>query len=64
MAKQEVQPSLDSRSQNTQAMDALEEARAMPPGLRRSEALKKAGLLRRATDSQGLIFARRGRPRK
>jgi len=54
----------DSRGQNARAMDALEEAREMPPGARRTEALKKAGLLRRTADSQGLISAKRGRPRK
>ena len=31
---------------------------------RRSEALKKAGLLRRTADNQGVNFAKRGRPRK
>jgi len=44
--------------------DALEEAREMPPGAQRTEALKKAGQLRRTADDQGLIFAKRGRPRK
>jgi hypothetical protein len=56
--------SADSRRQNARAMDALEEAREMPPGAPRTEALKKAGLLRRTADSHGLIFAKRGRPRK
>ena len=56
--------SADNRRQNARAMDALEEAREMPPGAPRTEALKKAGLLRRTADSHGLIFAKRGRPRK
>jgi hypothetical protein len=45
------------------ATDALEEARGMPPGSQRIQALKQAGLLRHAADSQGLDFAKRGKPR-
>jgi hypothetical protein len=45
------------------AMEALEEARDMPPGSQRAQALKQAGLLRHAADNQGLIFVERGRPR-
>jgi hypothetical protein len=60
--KQET--SADVRSQNANAVDALQEAREMPPGARRTSALKKAGLLQRAADSQGLMFAKKGRPRK
>jgi len=59
--KQEATP--DSRSQNANAVDALEAARALPPSAQRTDALKKAGLLRRAADNQGLIFAKRGRPK-
>ena len=62
--KQESMISADNRRQNARAMDALEEAREMPPGAQRTEALKKAGLLRRTADSQELISAKRGRPRK
>ena len=62
--KQESMISADNRRQNARAMDALEEAREMPPGAPRTEALKKAGLLRRTADSQGLILTKRGRPRK
>jgi hypothetical protein len=46
------------------AADALERARLLPPGAARNEALKLAGLLRSTADSQGLVFAKRGRPRK
>jgi len=56
--------SADHRSQNARAADALEEAREMPPGAQRAEALKKAGRLRRTADHQGLIIAKRGKPRK
>jgi hypothetical protein len=38
--------------------------RGMPPSAQRTNELKKAGLLRRVADSQGLIFAKKGRPRK
>lgn len=57
----------ESRSQRElqmEAMAALEEARAMPRGPARSEALKRAGLLQKAADMQGVMFAKRGRPRK
>ena len=62
--KQESGISADHRSQNARAADALEEAREMPPGAQPAEALKKAGLLRRTADQQGLILAKRGKPRK
>jgi hypothetical protein len=44
------------------ALAALEEARMMPHGPERTEAMKKAGILRNAADLQGVFFARRGRP--
>jgi hypothetical protein len=47
-----------------QALAALEEARTMPPGPARTEAMKQAGILRNAADVQGLFFAKRGRPTK
>jgi hypothetical protein len=46
------------------ATDALELARLMPLGAERNEALKLASQLRCTADAQGLIFAKRGRPRK
>jgi hypothetical protein len=36
----------------------------MAPGPAKTEALKKAGLLRNAADASGISFARRGRPPK
>jgi hypothetical protein len=57
----------DVRSQpdlHIEALAALEQARAMPHGPARSEALKRAGLLQNAADLQGLLFAKRGRPPK
>ena len=58
----------ENRSQQDlqmEALAALEQARAMPHGPARSEALKRAGLLQKAVDDmQGLLFAKRGRPRK
>ena len=50
----------DTRSLNDMAVDALEEARRMSPGMQRSEALKKAGLLHRTADNRGLISLRGG----
>jgi hypothetical protein len=61
IVKQETSP--DGRSHNAIAVDALQEAPGMPPGARRTDALKKAGLLRRAADSQELIVRKKGRPR-
>ncbi len=49
---------------DAEALAALEEARAMPRGPERTEAMKKAGFLRNAADLQGISFARRGRPPK
>jgi hypothetical protein len=49
---------------DAQAQAALEEARAMPPGPQKTEALRKAGMLRNAADVRGFIFAKRGRPTK
>jgi hypothetical protein len=46
------------------AADALELARQMAPGPERNRALKLAGELRRSADERGLVFAKRGRPRK
>jgi hypothetical protein len=60
--KQEI--SADSRSRNACAADALQEAREMLPGAQQNEALKKAGLLRRNADNQGLISSKRGGLRK
>ena len=54
----------DSHSLHARAMDALEAARAMSPGAQRNDALKKAGLLRRTADDQGLVSAKRGTSRK
>jgi hypothetical protein len=49
---------------DAQAQIALDEARAMPPGAQKREALRKAGALRNAADIGGFHFAKRGRPPK
>lgn len=59
--KKELRPKLDLESE---ALLALEIARGMPHGPERTEALKKAGTLQNAVDSQGIAFAKRGRPAK
>ncbi len=46
------------------ADDALEEARRLPPGPERSEALKRAGQLRKTADDYAIVFPPRGRPKK
>ena len=53
-----------SRDLDAEAEEALEAARSMPSGPEKAAALKAAGLLRKAADAQGIIFAKRGRPRK
>jgi hypothetical protein len=57
----EQRPKLDLEAE---ALAALEEARTMPPGPARNEAMKQAGILRNAADLQGIFFAKRGRPAK
>jgi hypothetical protein len=52
------------RDLDIEAATALEQARAMAPGPERTEAMKRAGILRNAADLQGLFFAKRGRPAK
>ncbi len=46
------------------ALAALEEARAVPPGPERREAMKKAGMLRNAAALRGMFLAKPGRPPK
>ena len=59
--KKDLRPKLELEAE---ALAALEEARTMPAGPERTEAMKKAGILRNAADLQGLFFAKRGRPGK
>jgi hypothetical protein len=47
-----------------EARAALEQARTMPPGPKRNEAMKQAGILRNAAALQCIFFAKRGRPAK
>ena len=64
MARKLRNPATRSGDLETEAVVALEEARALPPGPDRTEAMKRAGILRNAADLQGVFFARRGRPPK
>jgi hypothetical protein len=59
--KKDLRPKLDLEAE---ALTALELARGMEPGPQRTEAMKRAGILRNAADLQGLFFAKRGRPAK
>jgi hypothetical protein len=54
----------NDRDLDSEAEEALEAARAMPAGAAKSEAMKKAGLLRKAADAHGIPHAKRGRPPK
>jgi hypothetical protein len=49
---------------DVRAYEALEEARKLPQGPERSEALKKAGLLRVAADMKGQLLTKLGTPQK
>jgi hypothetical protein len=51
----------EDRNLDTEADAALEAARSMPAGPEKIDALKKAGLLRKAADANGIVFAPRGR---
>ena len=57
-------PSKKDWDLDARAREALKVARTKPRGAEKAKALKKAGLLRRAADASGIIFARRGRPPK
>jgi hypothetical protein len=54
----------DAYDLHAEADTALDEARRLSPGPEKTEALKRAGLLRNAADKHGLCFAKRGRPVK
>ena len=56
--------SIDRHDWDARAQEALEQAPDMPRGPERSEALRKASLLRVAADSMGLFSPKRGRPSK
>jgi hypothetical protein len=55
---------IDLHDSDARAEQALAEARKLPNGPERSEALKKASALRIAADLKGVLFAKRGRPAK
>jgi hypothetical protein len=59
--KKAPRPKLDLEAE---AEAALQAARTMPPGPERTEAMKKAGILRNAAELRGICFAKRGRPAK
>ena len=56
--------SSDRSEWETLAIEALELARKLPPGPERIDALKVASQLRCSADANGIVFAKRGRPRK
>ena len=59
-----VKEPVDVSNLDAEAIAALEDARNLPPGPDRTEALKKAGILRKAADLQRPLLPKRGRPRK
>jgi hypothetical protein len=56
-----TRPTPEARDLAAEAATALEQARQMPPGPARTEAMKNAGALQNAADMQGVFFAKRGR---
>ena len=54
-------PKLDLEAE---ALTALEKAHALPHGPERTEAMKRAGVLRNAVELRGLLFAKPGQPAK
>jgi hypothetical protein len=56
--KKPVRPKIDLEAE---AAAALEAARLLPPGPKRTEALKQAGILQNAVDGMSLFFSKRGR---
>jgi hypothetical protein len=52
------------RDLDAEALAALDEARSMPHGPERTEAMRKAGILRNAADLQGIISRSAEDPRK
>jgi len=49
---------IDIHDWDARASDALENAKKLPPGPKRIEAIKKAGQLRIAADMKALLMAR------
>ena len=62
--KQPKPTAIEPSTSDARAEQALAEARKLPSGPERSEALKKASALRIAADLKGVSFAKRGRPSK
>jgi hypothetical protein len=52
----------NNRDLNAKAIDALEEARNMPPGPERAKALNKADRLRYAADIYDYLFSSKPKP--
>jgi hypothetical protein len=57
-------PAPDFQALDAEADQALDAARRLPQGRERTEALKKAGLLRNAAEARGVLLPKRGRPAK
>ena len=53
-----TQGNIDRHDWDARAADALENAKKLPPGSKRIEAIKKAGQLRIAADMKDLLMAR------
>jgi hypothetical protein len=56
--KQLTHKGLHSLDWDDRASEALEQAKKLPPGSKRSEAIKKAGQLRVAADMKNLLMAK------
>ena len=61
-ASRQKKPSTLARDLNAGAVAALDEAREMPPGDERTEAMHKAMVLRNAAEIQQFLGGKRGAP--
>jgi hypothetical protein len=61
--KQRTSAVVDRHDWDARAVEALDEARELPKGPLRTEALKKAGLLRVAADAMRLFLPTPRKPR-
>jgi hypothetical protein len=53
-----IQGNIDRHDWDARASDALQNAKKLPPGSKRIEAIKKAGQLRIAADMKNLLMAK------
>jgi hypothetical protein len=53
-----IHSNIDRHDWDARASEVLENAKKLPPGLKRTDAIKKAGQLRAAADMKGWLMAK------